>query len=357
LSDTPNHTKLAHVIVAIIGAGYLIVAGKLVLCPLIFSLLLSILLLPVARYLENKLGLKRALAAFISVFLFVCVLAVVLFLMGTQINSFTQDMPAFKQGFSKLFNQFKTWGTVKFNVDFTNQVNNATAKLFDSYPAVIGATMVSVSSVLFFMVFTFFDTFFLLIYRRLFIEFFISIFSKERAAVYSIIKEVQLTIRTYLIGLFFEMMTVTFVSCFAFWVIGIKYPILMGFITGLFNIIPYVGIFTAFLINIIINLPLISITKILWLVVTVGVIHLIDSNVFLPFIVGTRVRINALITVAGLAIGALMWQIAGIFLSIPVIAIFKIICDRIDSLKPLGAVIGNEIKKRPFTKPRMPKSG
>jgi predicted PurR-regulated permease PerM len=62
----------------------------------------------------------------------------------------------------------------------------------------------------------------------------------------------------------------------------------------------------------------------------------------LPVIVGSKVRINALITILGVIIGEAVWGIPGTFLAIPVIAIMKIVFDRIDSLKPWGMLLGDE---------------
>ena len=82
--------------------------------------------------------------------------------------------------------------------------------------------------------------------------------------------------------------------------------------------------------------------KLLLVIGTVVAIHLIDSNVLLPVIVGSKVRINALITVFGVIVGEAVWGIPGTFLAIPVIAIAKIVFDRIDSLKPWGMLFGDE---------------
>jgi predicted PurR-regulated permease PerM len=73
--------------------------------------------------------------------------------------------------------------------------------------------------------------------------------------------------------------------------------------------------------------------------------HLTDSNILLPVIVGSKVKINALITVLGVIIGEMIWNIPGMFLSIPVIAVLKIIFDRVESLNPWGIILGDEERK------------
>jgi len=70
----------------------------------------------------------------------------------------------------------------------------------------------------------------------------------------------------------------------------------------------------------------------------------VDSNILLPGIVGSKVKINPLITVLGVVLGEMIWGVSGMFLSIPVIAVLKIIFDRVESLKPWGTLLGEEDK-------------
>jgi putative permease len=154
---------------------------------------------------------------------------------------------------------------------------------------------------------------------------------------------VQYIIRKYIIGLLLEMAIVATVLCLVFWLLGIKYAILLGIITGLFNIIPYIGIFTALIFSVVVTFATAAATtKILLVIAAVVVMHLIDSNVLLPIIVGSKVKINGQITLLGVIVGGMMWGIPGMFLSIPVIAIAKIIFDRVESLQPWGLLLGDE---------------
>ena len=59
----PFYHKLAAVLVILIAIGYLVIQGKELLSPLIFSCLFSILLLPLASFMENKFHFRRGLAA------------------------------------------------------------------------------------------------------------------------------------------------------------------------------------------------------------------------------------------------------------------------------------------------------
>jgi predicted PurR-regulated permease PerM len=161
------------------------------------------------------------------------------------------------------------------------------------------------------------------------------------------VEQVQHIIRKYIAGLITEMGIIAAGVSITFSLMGVSYAILLGLITGLFNIIPYVGIFTALVISTVVTLgtsP--DSTKVIWVMVTLVITHLVDSNVLLPGIVGSKVKINALATVLGVVIGEMIWGIPGMFLSIPVIAVLKIIFDRVESLKPWGIILGDEEKKQ-----------
>ena len=176
------------------------------------------------------------------------------------------------------------------------------------------------------------------------LKFLIDVFKEENAVtVYDIVATIQSILRKYVVGLFLEMSTVAVVCCTVFLLLGIKYAILLGLITAIFNIVPYIGIFSALVLNVVITFATTAMAgKVLLVVITVVTMHLIDSNVLLPMIVGSKVRINAFITLLGVVIGEMIWGISGMFLSIPVIAMMKIIFDHVESLKPWGVLLGDE---------------
>lgn len=343
----PFYSKLAMVLVSLIALGYISILAKEILCPLLFALLFAILLLPLAHFLELRLKFARSAASGTSVILLLFFLALVLYLVGSQITRLSHDWPMFKQQLSISLDNIRQWISVKFHVDIDKQMvyfDSATSRILSEGTSLLGATVLSLSSILLFLVFVLIDTFFLLFYRRLIMKFLISVFMEENSLmIYEIVAQVQLIIRKYILGLLLEMGIVAGACCLAFWLLGIKYAILLGLITGLFNIIPYIGIFTALLLSTLITFATAATSsKILLVMITVIVMHLIDSNILLPLIVGSKVRINALITLIGVIVGEMMWGIPGMFLAIPVIAIAKIVFDRIDSLKPWGLLLGDE---------------
>ncbi|MDQ6901758.1 MAG: AI-2E family transporter [Bacteroidota bacterium] len=356
----PFYFKTTMILIGIIAVGFLGILGKEVLCPLVFGLLFSILLLPAANFLERKAKLHRSAASALSVLMMLLAITAILYLVGAQISNITHDLPILKQQVTASLHNFQQWVSTKFHVDVDKQmayVNSAASKIETASPKAIGATVLSLSSVLLFLVFIIFDTFFLLFYRRLLLKFLVDIFKEKNAPiVYDIVEKVQSIIRKYIIGLLLEMATVAIVCIGVFLLLGIKYAILLGLITALFNIIPYIGIFTALLINVVITFATSAIaTKVLLVVITVVSMHLIDSNILLPLIVGSKVKINAFITLLGVVVGEMIWGIPGMFLSIPVIAILKIIFDRVEKLNAWGNLLGDDKKEKSAFKFKIPK--
>jgi len=356
----PFYHKLASVLVSLVVIGYLVILGKSLLSPLIFSCLFSILLLPLASFLENRLHLRRGLASLLAVLLLLVFVSTIVYVVGVQMSDLASDWPQFKTQLDSSIADIQHWIAVKFHINVHKQltfVKSATSKVLDSGTAVLGVTIISLSSFLLFLVFTFIYTLFLLIYRRLIMQFLISVFLEENSlVVHDIIEQVQQILRKYIVGLLIEMCIVSVFVCLAFWVLGIKYAILLGLITGLFNIIPYIGIFTAMLTSVLITFATAAFTGKLLLVIGVLVVtHLVDSNILLPVIVGSKVKINPLITVLGVVLGEMIWGISGMFLSIPVIAVLKIIFDRVESLKPWGLLLGEleKVKRLKAIQPEM----
>ena len=345
--SAPFYTKLAMILICLFGLGFIFILGKKILSPLLFSFLFAIVLLPVAGFFETRLKLPRSASSGLSVVLLLLFISLILYFVGSQISELAKDWPMFKESFSNTIDQIQNWVTQKFHIDVNKQmtyVHNETQRMLAESAGVIGATVVSLSSVLLFLVFVMIDTFFLLFYRRLIIKFLVAVFAEENSVtVYDIVAQVEYIIRKYILGLLLEMAIVAAVCCIAFLIIGVKYAILLGLITGLLNIIPYIGIFTSLVLSTVLTIgTAAATTKVILVMVTIVAIHLIDSNVLLPVIVGSKVKINALITVLGVVIGEMFWGIPGMFLSIPVIAITKVVFDRIESMKPWGMLLGDE---------------
>jgi predicted PurR-regulated permease PerM len=190
---------------------------------------------------------------------------------------------------------------------------------------------------------------FLLIYRRHLVKFLMISFPEtHQKVVLDIVTQIQNMVKKYLVGLILQMAIVSIMALIAFSVMGIKYSFMLAIITGVLNILPYIGILVALIISVLITFATASATKVLLVISAYIIIHLIDGNIVMPKIVGSKVKVNSLVVVIGLIIGEMMWGIFGMLLTIPSLAILKIVFDRVESLKPWGFLLGEENNEIPL---------
>lgn len=351
---SPFYTKLAHVLICLIALIYIAHEGQTIIAPIIFALLFSFLLLPFVGFLERKCKFPRLLSSLTVVLSFVLVIFSVLYLLGTQISDLAQDWPAFERQILSVVNSVQVWVEKTFHIDMKDQVSylsDGALKAFSTGTSIIGFTLLSVSSLLLFFTLIFLYTFFILLHRRLLIRFIVAVFpEKYSLTVYDIASEVEYIVKRYLFGIFIQMSLITVLATAGFTIIGIKYAFLLGLITGIFNVIPYIGILTSLLLSCIVTFATGTLTDVLLVVVVLGAIHLTDGNFIMPKIVGSKVKINTLVALLGLVIGEMIWGITGMLLSIPVVAVMKVIFDRVEGLKPWGMLLGED-DSEPEAKP------
>jgi predicted PurR-regulated permease PerM len=119
---------------------------------------------------------------------------------------------------------------------------------------------------------------------------------------------------------------------------------LLGVIGAILNILPYIGGIISVALPVIIA----TVTKDgfhtqLLIIGAYAVIQFVDNHFLVPYIVSSKVKINALISIVFVLLGNAAWGVPGMFLSIPFAGVLKIIFDRIDELRPWGRLLGDEI--------------
>src|SRR5476651_636877 len=339
----PHYAKVAFVLIILISIGYICVLGKDVMAPLVFSFLFAMLLLPLARFLEHKCRLPRGLAAMLSVILFTAFVAGIIYVIAVQAGTLADDWPQIKLQISHSIDQLHRWTVNKFHFQWNAQMMNLTKEINEQAAPVIGTTLIGVTSMVLFLVFIFIDTFFILFYRKVLISFLLKVFSDDREVlVFDVAEQIQYIMKKYISGLFLEMLCVFAIVFGLLSLIGVKYALLLALVTAIFNLIPYVGIFSAMAISAFLTLGTLDPAKAAEVAASIIAVHLIDSNIIMPRIVGSKVKLNALIVVLGVVVGEMLWGISGMFLSIPVLAIIKIVFDRVTDLKPWGLLLGDE---------------
>ncbi|SJZ64456.1 AI-2E family transporter [Sediminibacterium ginsengisoli] len=342
--DLPLYSKLSQVILGLIGFFYIIYIGRDVLTPVVFSLVFAILLNPAINFLCGR-GLNRPLA--ILIVLAVSFLAVLglLYFIGIQLSMFADTFPQFKKNFESMFNDILNWVSRTFNVarpQIDQWVNNVKKDSMGNGTAVIGQTLGSITGVLAMLFLMPVYMFTILFYKPLLLQFVASLFDKrQHTVVAEVLQETKVLIQSYLAGLLIEMVIVAVMNAGGLLIIGVKYAILLGILGALLNLIPYIGGIIAIALPVIIALATGNPNQVIWVVALYLFNQFIDNNIVVPRIVASKVKINAFISILVVFIGGALWGISGMFLSIPITAIAKVIFDRIDGLQPFGLLLGD----------------
>ncbi|HYK77097.1 MAG TPA: AI-2E family transporter [Daejeonella sp.] len=352
----PFYAKVALILISIIALGYILVIGQKVLAPLLFAFLFSTLLMPVAKFFEIKLHLPRGLASLIAVILFIVFIASVLLVLGSQFSLIVRDWPVLQEHIGQSLHQFQQWAEHHWHIKVSRQleyIHSATDKLLADAGTLLSLTLVTVSTTFLFYSFVLVFTFFMLFNRRTLFKFLLAIYKNEHAHIVNdIIREVQSIIKRYIMGLFLQMGIVSMLSFTVFLTLGVQYALFLGLIAGMFNVIPYVGIFTAMFISLLLTFGTAGASKALLVLLSFLFIHTVDANFIMPVIVGSKVKLNPMVVILGIICGEMMWGISGMFLCVPYLAILKIIFDRIDFLAPWSLLLGEEVSVRKRSKPK-----
>ncbi|MCT4214837.1 AI-2E family transporter [Elizabethkingia anophelis] len=342
----PFYLKLASVLISIMILGYLAIQGQDLIIPMVIGLLFAILLVPVCNFLEKKLRFNRSISAIVVSVLGLALIGFILYLIGVQTTSFSEDWPAFQKQITAAFDSIQDWIAHKFGVQKHKQltyINDLAQKSLSTGTVIVEKMLKSITYILMLIGLTFLFTLFILIYRRQLVRFIIMCFAdKHKAVVMDVVNSIQYMVKKYLIGLIIQMVLVTILSFIAYTIIGIKYNFLLAIITGIFNVLPYLGILIATVLGVFVTFATSSAANVLWVLVGMVAVHAVDGNIIMPKIVGSQVKLNSLIVIIGLIVGESIWGVMGMFLTIPIMAIAKIIFDRVEDLKPWGYLMGDD---------------
>ncbi len=343
----PFYAKLAFSLVSLIALFVILYFGQGILVPLILAALFAILLGPVNNFLRFKLRFPHVIACIATVILFVLFFAGIIFFLSWQISDMMSDWGKIKANVNIHIDNLQNMILRNFNLSKSEQSEMLNSAAEDTGKQIVGNTLISVSDTLANLILLPIYTFLFLYYRTHFFKFLCKLFKKDHhPKLQDIVMQVRVSIQSYITGLFVQMLTVSTLTTIGYLIIGVEYAFLLGVITGLLNLIPYIGIAFACVLSVVASLTGTPDLSIVAGVVVVNVIvQFVDNNFLVPLIVSSKVKINALVSIVGIIVGGAIAGVAGMFLAIPIIAILKVIFDRIDELNPWGYLMGDDIPK------------
>lgn len=248
-------------------------------------------------------------------------------------------------------NSLSSWIDSKANFSTERQIqliDEQSSNLLNNAGSMLTGAAASLSSIFIFVGLLPIYIFLILYYRNLLMRFIFYWFpKKDHARVGEGLRETEGIIKSYLVGLLIQICYITILLGGTLMILGIKHALLIGVIFAILNLIPYVGALLGNVIGVLLTLTSSQeLGPIFTVLITIAIVQFLDNNILMPRIVGSKVKINALASIVGVIIGGSLAGIAGMFLSLPTIAVLKIIFDRTDNLKQWGVLLGDEVPKQ-----------
>lgn len=354
MKDMPLTVKRSIELLGIVLVGAILVIGKDIIMPVIMAFFVSILLLPIFRFLR-KYKFPEIAAIILPILLVVIFVGAIVWFFSAQIGVLAADFPQIKSNVNSHLKSLSEWFSTISHVSTTEQMKFITEKSDDllamAGKAASGAA-VTLSSIFVFVGLLPIYIYLMLFYKDILLRFIFMWFIPEHhPKVKEAIYETEAIIKNYLVGLLIQVTYMTILLGGILLLVGIKHALLIGVIFAILNLIPYVGALIGNIIGVLLTLT--SSTE-LWPVITVlgviAVVQFLDNNILMPRIVGSKVKINALFAILGVIIGGSIAGVSGMFLSMPIIAVLKVIFDRTQNFKQWGVLFGDERpSKSPMT--------
>jgi len=341
----PFFAKASLFFMGLVALLSILYVAQGVIVPIVFAIIIAIVLHPVVNFFVRK-RINRVVAIAITLFLTFLVIAAFTLLIISQLGRFTETWPILVDKFTGMLNQSITDISGYFDINPTSiheWITKSKSELINTSTAAIGQTLVIVGGLVAVLLLVPTYVFIILFYQPLLIEFISRLSgSANQGKVTEIITQTKTVIQRYLVGLVIEAIIVATLDITALLILGIDYAILLGIVAALLNVIPYIGGLVAVALPMIVAIATKSTAwYAFYVLVMYYIIQLFDNNFIVPYIVASKVKINALFSIIVVLVGNAIWGIPGMFLSIPILAIVKLIFDHIESLSPWGFLLGD----------------
>jgi len=320
------------------------------LIPIAFAGILSMLFLPLSRRMENK-GLNKAIAALVCILILLLVFSGIGALVAWQISDIASDASQMEQKIKEGITQLQTNISSSFGIPeqkqqefIKKQQSSGSGGIAGAVAGIISSLMGIVTNALIVLIYIFLFLF----YRTHLKKFILKLVSpQQKQETQKTIDEVTKVAYKYLSGLGMMIVALWIMYAIGFSIAGVKNAIFFAILCGVLEIVPFVGNLTGTALTL-----LMALTQgggsgmIIGILVTYGIVQFLQTYILEPLVVGSEVNINPLFTILVIILGELIWGIAGMILAIPLLGIFKIICDHVPSLHAYGFLIGGEKKPK-----------
>ncbi len=324
-----------------------------ILLPILFAALLSVLLLPLAVRFE-RWKVPRVLAIVFTLLLVIAALAGLFYGFGSQIVSLRGELPKLEARSILYFDQVQQWASQRFGYQPMSKgelIDSSMASFKSSAGGYLGSTLSTTAGILSVTTLVPIYIFCFLYYRdhmRQFLFRFVS--PDKRTSVLQTMDSIQVVVQAYIQGLLTVIVIVSVLNSIGLLFLGVKFAVFFAIFASVLAVIPYIGILVGSAIPALVTLvDTGSPGKALGVVGVFMFVQFLEGNFITPMITGSKVSINPMAAIIALILGGELWGTPGMILSIPLMAVLKVVFDSSKNTEPWGFLLGdisdgNELK-------------
>jgi predicted PurR-regulated permease PerM len=347
----PLLSRTVQILLLLVLSGTILYLAKPVLEPLAIAAVLALVFMPFCNWLEKK-GMKTWLAALFCGFILALLMTGIGSLLAWHIKNIGNDLSEIRENFARLTDGWGHFLHDSLGIGPRKQKGIAPAGPVSADD--IGRTasmaiemflglMVNLLLILVYMIM-------LLCLRPRIKEFILrEAPANKESRTLMILTRCVSVVQQYLIGMSYVIGCLWVMYSIGFSVIGIKNAIFFAILCGILEIIPFVGNLTGSALT-----SLMALTQgggtpmVMEVLLTYAFIQFLQFYIISPLVMKTQLSLHPLFTILILITGEMLWGIPGMILAIPFLGIFKIICDNVEELQPVGDLIGGKkIHRRP----------
>jgi predicted PurR-regulated permease PerM len=334
----------------IIAAGIVIAFcyfASTILMTLLVAVLMAYFLDPVVTWMETW-HMPRALGSLVIVLVTLALIAFLGWTLIDRADQFGQDWPQYRlplrEATAAIDQRLSSFEAHVSEITPAERPGQQIVEVAESHPVrtAVLARLGSLEVFLLSATFVPFLLFFMLAAKRQVWHATMQLFPPDqRTQVKEALSDVTHVLRSYLVGTALVGLILVIASWLTFAAMGLDFPFLTGLVSGLCNLVPYLGVVLSWVPPLLIGLKHFhTVGPFLGMFAVLTLYHLVTANLLIPALVGWRVRLNALALTVALLFWGWLWGPMGLLLAIPITAVIKVICDHVEKLQPVGRWLG-----------------
>ncbi len=347
----PFYAKISILLIGFLAILALLFIGQRIIVPIIYAIIIAIVMSPAVDFFVKR-KINRNLAISITLAFFLLLFGLIISFICVQMVQFSESFPQLVEKFHSITESIAAWVSDSFgftHFEIYTWIDLKNKEVLSQGGAVFTSLILNTGNALVLIIIVLVYVFMILFYQTHLLEFIHRLFNVNSTdEVNEILGATKKIIQTYLIGLIFEAVVVAILNVTALWLLGIKYALLLGVIGAILNVIPIVGGIISMALPMLMAFATKEPAHVVYVFGAYFIIQFFDVHYFIPKVVASKVKINAFVSIIAVFAGGALWGYPGMFLSIPLLAIIKVIFDHIEPLKPWGFLLGNGGIKMPL---------